>query len=287
MAVTQYCLRTDYGTLSQYNGNYDSAGSYNGRLYFTGNGTTLSYIYYNTGTTSWCLSEILNGDCILFGKSNCTNNVPDLCGELFSPNFCPTPTPTPTIYCNNFSFEAIFDCNVLLTPTPTSTITTSPTPTMTPSSTNFCSLVGFNFTFSQVSPTPTMTPSPTPSYGPINRPCNVLGTVNFNTVDDMIICPQTKQFSDCENGQMYYTTNFIGNIEIDRVYSAYVNNQVRCVTYIGQSINNGIDVISIIDGPFGTYSDDGCKLGCISSPTPTPTNTPTPTVTPTPTIPPP
>ena len=281
MAVTQYCLRTNYGTISQYDGNYNSAGSYNGRLYFTGNGTTLGYIYYNTGTTSWCLSDVLNGDCILFGKSNCTNNVPDLCGDLFSSNFCLTPTPTPTIYCNNFSFEAIFDCDVQLTPTPTPTITTSPTPTMTPSSTNLCGLVGFNFTFSQVSPTPTMTPSPTPSYGPIDRPCNVLGTVSFNTVDDRIICPQTKQFSDCENGQMYYTSDFIGNIEPNKIYSAYVNNQVRCVTYIGQSINNGIDVITIIDGPFGTYSEDGCKLGCISSPTPTPTNTPTPTITPT------
>jgi hypothetical protein len=284
MAVTQYCLRSDYGSISQYDGNYNSAGSYNGRLYFTGNGTTLGYIYYNTGTTSWCLSEVLDGDCILFGKSNCTNNVPDLCDDLFFPNFCLTPTPTPTIYCNNFSFEAIFDCDVQLTPTPTPTITTSPTPTMTPSSTSLCGLAGFNFTFSQVSPTPTMTPSPTPSYGPIDRPCNVLGTVSFNTVDDRIICPQTKQFSDCENNQMYYTSDSVGgsiNIETDRIYSAYVNGQIRCVTYIGQSINNGIDVISIIDGPFGTYSDSGCNLGCVSSPTPTPTNTPTPTITPT------
>jgi len=277
MGGNDYCLRTYYGTLSQYDGNYSFEGTHNGYDYFSGDGTTYSVIYYNTTTVSWCLSEVLDGDCILYGKSPCVSETPDLCDELLSTELCLTPTPTPTIYCNNFSFEAIFDCDVQLTPTPTPTITTSPTPTMTPSSTSLCGLAGFNFTFSQVSPTPTMTPSPTPSYGPIDRPCNVLGTVSFNTVDDRIICPQTKQFSDCENGQMYYTSDFIGNIETNKIYSAYVNNQVRCVTYIGQSISNGIDVISIIDGPFGTYSDGGCNLGCISSPTPTPTNTPTPT----------
>ena len=59
MAVGDFCLSTNYGTLGQYSGNYQVDGSYNGKNYYTGSGSTTAYIYYNTGNTSWCLSETL------------------------------------------------------------------------------------------------------------------------------------------------------------------------------------------------------------------------------------
>lgn len=292
MAVNEYCLSTNYGTLTQYNGNYDSVGSYNGRLYFTGDGVTLAYIYFNTGTTSWCLSETLGGSCILFGKTNCYNNIPDLCSDLFLQDFCVTPTPTPTTNCESFTFEAVFQCDIPTTPTPTPTTTTTPTPTVTPSPSDVCSttLNGFSFTFTQVTPTPTPTPTVTPSFGPIQRDCSFSGSATFNTIENSIICPQTKQFRDCETGQMYYTNDTVNSeyvILVDRIYNATVNGTIRCISYVGSSLNGGIDSIVINEGPYGNYSEGDCSLGCSGVPvssTPTPTPTVTPTITKTPSL---
>jgi len=297
MAVGDFCLSTNYGTLGQYSGNYQVDGSYNGKNYYTGSGSTTAYIYYNTGNTSWCLSETLGGDCILFGKSNCTNNIPDICDDLLTANFCLTPTPTPTNNCDSFTFEAIFECDVPSTPTPTPTVTVTNTPTVTPTHTDFCltSLNSFTFTFTSVSSTPTPTPTVTPSFGPIQRDCSFSGSATFNTINDIIVCPQTKQFRDCENGQMYYTNSILtsGNtIFVDSIYNATVNGSIRCISYVGASLNGGIDTIVINNGPYGNYSQGGCNNGCsgtppTSSPNPTPTITPTNTKTPTltPTIP--
>jgi hypothetical protein len=292
MALSDFCLSVNYGNLTQYSGNYQVDGSYNGKNYYTGSGATTAYIYFNTGNTSWCLSETLGGDCILFGKSNCTNNDPDLCDTLFSYGFCLTPTPTPTINCDSFTFEAVFQCDIPTSPTPTPTPTTTTTPTVTPTPTNVCStsLNNFTFTFTQVTPSPTPTPTVTPSFGPIARDCSFSGSATFNTINDTIICPQTKQFRDCETGQMYYTNDSLGSdytIIIDRIYNATVNGSERCVSYVGSSLNSGIDSVSINNGPYGVYSENGCSQGCSGSPvtpSPTPTPTITPTNTPTPTI---
>lgn len=288
MALNDFCLSVNYGDLGQYSGGFEAAGSYNAKYYYTGNGVTLSYIYYNTGTTSWCLSETLGGDCILFGKSNCNENDPDLCDGLFNPGICPTPTPTPTTNCDTFTFEAVFQCDIPTTPTPTPTPTVTTTPTVTPSSTNVCSttLNSFTFTFTSVSPTPTATPTVTPSFGPIQRDCSFSGSATFNTITDSIICPQTKQFRDCENGQMYYTNNNVSStidMFVDRIYNATVNGSLRCISFVGSSLNTGIDTIVINNGPYGNYSEGDCNEGCSGTP-PTPSPTPTPSITPTNTV---
>jgi len=283
MALNDFCLSVNYGDLGQYSGGFEAAGSYNAKYYYTGNGATLSYIYYNTGTTSWCLSETLGGNCILFGKSNCNENDPDLCDGLFNPGICPTPTPTPTTNCDTFTFEAVFQCDIPTTPTPTPTPTVTTTPTVTPSSTNVCSttLNSFTFTFTSVSLTPTPTPTVTPSFGPIQRDCSFSGSAIFNTITDTIVCPQTKQFRDCENGQMYYTNDNVSStidMFVDRIYNATVNGSLRCISFVGSSLNTGIDTIVINNGPYGNYSEGDCNQGCSGTPpTPSPT-TPTPTL---------
>ena len=76
-----YCLsNTGYPTFDDL---YFSAGTYNSELYWTGQTNNL-FIYYNTGTTQWCLSTALNGLCLLSGQSPCFNPCPDLDGVYFS-----------------------------------------------------------------------------------------------------------------------------------------------------------------------------------------------------------
>ena len=74
---------------------YFSAGTHNSELYWTGQTDGL-FIYYNTGSTQWCLSTVLDGTCLLSGQSPCFNPCPDLDDVYFSSGVCPTPTPTPT-----------------------------------------------------------------------------------------------------------------------------------------------------------------------------------------------
>jgi hypothetical protein len=275
-----YCLsNTGYPT---FNDVYFSAGTHNSELYWTGQTNGL-FIYYNTGTTQWCLSTALDGTCDLSGQSPCFNPCPDLDDVYFSSGTCPTPTPSPTQNCLSLNFTAFFDCDVPATPTPTPTITTSPTPTPTPSPTNLCNVV-ISATIQSVSPTPTPTPTITPSSSPvISRDCTFEQSVSFNTIEDSIVCPYSYQFQDCYNGKMYYTTNQIvtptgNNITKFEVYRANVNEEIVCIHYVGVNNNTiGIDDITLISGPYG-FSNLGDCIFCSQINTPTPT--PTPTVTP-------
>jgi hypothetical protein len=280
-----YCLsNTGYPT---FNDLYFSAGTHNSQLYWSGQTNGL-FIYYNTGSTQWCLSTVLDGSCLLSGQSPCFNPCPDLDDVYFSIGACPTPTPTPTLNCANLNFSAIFDCDFETTPTPTVTSTTTLTPTPTPTPTKICNVV-ISATIQSVTSTPTPTPTmtPTPS-AQIARTCTFEQSVVFNTIDDSIVCPYSYQFQSCYNGKMYYTTNQIvtpGNIPIEKlqVYQANVistdfpNGMVMCVAYIG--VNNnviGIDDVSLLLGPYGFLNDADCIL-CSESIIPTPTPTPTPT----------
>jgi hypothetical protein len=275
-----YCLsNTGYPTFDDI---YFSAGTHNSELYWTGQTNGL-FIYYNTGSTQWCLSTALDGTCDLSGQSPCFNSCPDLDDVYFFSGACPTPTPTPTQNCSSLNFSAIFDCDFPSTPTPTPTITTSPSPTPTPSPTNLCNVV-ISATIQSVSPTPTPTPTITPSSSPvISRDCTFEGGVTFNTIDDSIVCPYSYQFQDCYNGMMYYTTDQVitptGNtITKFEVYQANVNGTIVCISYVGVNNNTiGIDDITLISGPYG-FSNLGDCIFCSQINTPTPT--PTPTVTP-------
>jgi len=276
-----YCLsNTGYPTFDDI---YFSAGTYNSQLFWSGQTNGL-VIYYNTGSTQWCLSTVTGGTCDLSGQSPCFNPCPDLDDVYFSSGACPTPTPTPTQNCSSLDFTAFFDCDFPATPTPTPTITTSPTLTPTPSPTNLCNVI-ISATIQSVSPTPTPTPTITPSSSPvISRDCTFEGGVTFNTIDDNIVCPYSYQFQECYGtGKMLFTTNQIitptGNtITQFEVYQANVNGEIICISYMGINNNTiGIDNITLLIGPYGSQIGADC-IFCSESIVPTPS--PTPTVTP-------
>ena len=198
---SSYCLSTMYSSTSQYDGNYYSGGTYDGYEFYVGDGTTPGLIYYNTGTTSWCLSTSLGGSCILFGGNSCQSSTPNFSNSFFSNSVCPTPTPSPTSDCSVLDIDAFFDCDIIpptpsVTPTMTPTVSSgyiypTPTPTMTPSPTaspQLCTNVNFCFNVQDVSPTPTPTPTMTPSSA-AGRNTSASGTVSFTTINDNLICP--------------------------------------------------------------------------------------------------
>lgn len=297
---TPYCIQIDRQDILNYcvsdtGLGYDDyfkyAGTHNSEPYWSGE-TNGYVIFYSTGGT-WCLSTVLDGTCLLEGPYPCNSTCPDLCDDYVFSGACPTPTPSPTTNCSVLDFNAVFDCEYIPTPTPTPTSSVTPTPTPTPSASNPCSVIIVDVTITGYTPTPTATLSPTPTPTPaVTRPCNVIGTVSFNTVDGELKCPNSKQFQDCYNGEMYYTTDSIplpsgGTIDQFMIFKALVNGNSKCISFLGYNMDViGIDSISLIDGPLG-YSNVGqCSL-CVPdvSPTPTPTVTPsiTPTMTPTPT----
>ena len=108
----------------------------------------------------------------------------------------------------------------------------------------------------------------------------------------MINCPISKQFQDCFNGTMYYTTNNVtnpsgGNITEFMVFNALVDGLSKCISYVGTTTQiSGVNNIILNSGPYGYSNLNGCS-SCIpsptSTPTPTPSITPTNTSTPTPT----
>jgi hypothetical protein len=196
-----YCLSTMYSSTSQYDGNYYSGGTYDGYEFYVGNGSTPGFIYYNTGTTSWCLSTSLGGTCILFGGNSCQSATPNFSSGFFSNTMCPTPTPSPTNDCSVLDVDAFFDCDIIaptpsVTPTMTPTVSVgyiypTPTPTMTPSPTaspQLCSNVNFCFNVQNFGPTPTPTPTMTPSSG-AGRNTIAGGTRSFTTINDNFVCP--------------------------------------------------------------------------------------------------
>lgn len=279
-----YCITY---TDTSYDGNYTYAGSYSGYSYWTGD-TTPTYYIYNDGD-GWCLSNSLGGVCLLSGKSPCVSECPDLCDSFFGYGPCSTTTTT-TSPCNIFEFDALFDCEVVPTPSPTPTPTVTPTITVTPSSTNYCSIVGVDASINTYSPTPTPTPTVTPSSTPeITRPCNFSGDVTFTTIDGNIDCPRSLQFQDCLNGSIYYTTQSVtnpssGEILPFMIFLSEVDGISRCISYIGINTDViGVNNIVLQEGPIG-YSNLGDCILCVPQQSPTPTPTITQTLTPTPTV---
>jgi hypothetical protein len=148
-------------------------------------------------------------------------------------------------------------------------------------------------TITGYTPTPTSTQTPTPTPTPaVTYACSISGNVVFNTVQGDIICPMSKQFQDCYNGQMYYTTLPIplpsgGTLTKFAIYKADINGVSKCVSFVGINLSViGVDIIDVTDGPLGFSNLNECYL-CTPNVTVTPTisSTPsiTPTITPTPT----
>jgi hypothetical protein len=284
---TEFCLRTDFPSLSGYSGNYTSTGIfYNSKLYYSGDGTSNGVIYY-TGN-EWCLANgtTPGGTCLLKGASPCYSQCPDISGNYFSNGPCPTPTPSP-IECSTFNFNAYFDCDWEPVPTPTPTIdcdvvnfdfsVLGVTPTPTPT---FACNVGMVFSMSgytpAITPTLTLTPSVT-----LTRTVDVAGSATFVMMDKTFSCVSVKVLVDCQTGTEYYTTSALNYDGIPVITGmtmfALIEGDYLCVTYDrdDSDISSNVDVTSVIN----LYSScDYCST--IPSPTPSVTTTSTPTVTP-------
>lgn len=277
------------------NDNYVIQGApYNSNSLYLGS-TNGYYIYFST-RGYWCLSADFEvGECLLSGKKPCFSECPDFCDDYFSLGECPPPTPEPVGPCDLFDFDAIFDCEVPITPTPTPTNTPTQTITPTVSSTNFCPLyVDASIQSYTPSSTPTPTVTPTSSMTVI-RDCPFSGNVTFMTIDSTIDCPYSVEFQDCYNGAKYYSAVEVvrpegGAFTQFMVYQATVDGVTnRCISYVGVNVNiignNSITITSDLLG----YSNLGDCLYCLNlrptpsvSPSVTPTISLTPTITPTP-----
>jgi hypothetical protein len=283
-AFTDFCFYTTLPSFSGYNGNYESAGTYNSRIYYSGDGIT-SAVIYHTGSF-WCLSNTLGGTCLLRGSNPCNSQCPDISANDFSGGICPTPTPT-GVDCSIFDFNAYFDCDWEPLPTPTPSVPCDDvdfdiesfgvTPTPTPSG-NFCTGVGINFSlsgFTSTTPTVTLTPSVT-----LTRTVSIGGSVTFEMLDETFSCVSAKVLTDCSTGEEFYTTDtlsFLGTpVLVGITMFVQVNDVNRCVVYTrdDSNLSSNSNLGSIIQ----IYSS--CEF-CNPVPTPTPTVTSTPTSTPT------
>jgi hypothetical protein len=283
-AFTDFCFYTTLPSFSGYNGNYEVAGTYNSRLYYSGDGLTSAVIYY-TGNY-WCLSPTLGGSCLLRGSYPCKSQCPDISANDFSGGVCPTPTPT-GVDCSTFDFNAYFDCAYVppVTPTPSiacddvnftiSSFGVTPTPSPTG---NFCSGVGISFSLSGYNPsTPTVTLTPSVT---LTKTVNLGGTVTYEIMDQTFSCVSVKVLTDCGSGEEFYTADSLSYngtpVVIGMTMFVQVNGVNRCVTYTRD--DNNLSSNSNIGSIVQIYSS--CEY-CSTIPTPTPTTTSTPTNTPT------
>ena len=236
--VEEYCLLTYFPDTELYDGTYYSAGTYNDRVYYSGD---TGFIYY--GNLQWCLSSTLGGSCILHGNYPNYGVCPDLCSDLFSSGTCVTTTST-TNPCNIFDFEAYFDCDV--STTTTTTIPCSATSidvsfssyTTTTTTVDPCIGVGGNITISGYTTTTTTNTGTTTTT--TTRNIVISGSVDYTLVDTVFVCPsQTYNFQDCTTLENYYIESSIAfnsiDLFINYVYSMEINGITSCYTYIGTS----------------------------------------------------
>ena len=289
---TTYCLRTTLPSLSGYSGNYTQAGSYNTKLYYSGDGINYGVIYY-TGDR-WCLSTSLGGTCLLEGSYPCYSECPDISANLFSGGPCPTPTPSP-VNCDIFNFNAYFDCDWEPIPTPTPSVpcddvnfdVTSILTTPTPTPTSECNVsVSFSIcSYTDTTPTPSVTPTLT-----LTKTCDVQGQVSFVMLDETFSCVSVKVLVDCSSGVEYYVTNSLiyNGIAVitGMTMSALINGSNVCVTYDRDDSNiSSNSNVTEIYGLFASceYCSPNPTVTPTTTATQTPTTTPTKTTTPTPT----
>ena len=284
-SASTFCLNTTLITLSGYSGNYESTGlDYNTKLYYSGDGINYGVIYY-TGDR-WCLSSSLGGTCLLEGASPCYSVCPDISANFFVPGICPTPTPTP-INCDTFNFSAYFDCDWEPIPTPTPSVACDDLDftfdsfgvTPTPSVTQDCSGLAVSFSLSAyTSTTPSITPTPTVT---LTKTVGVQDTVEFEMLNNSVVCEYVKVLVSCEDGTEYYVTDDLLWYDVPVVsgttFLAVIDGEYICVTYTSDnnliSSNSNVDFIDSIYGECGSCFN-------LPSTTPTATITPTPTLTP-------
>jgi hypothetical protein len=281
-----FCLVTYDPEFDLYNGTYSVSGSslYNNRYVFSGDVTGV--IYYDSTNLIWCLSDTIGGSCLLSGPSPSTSSCPDLWNVIFTTGVCDTTTST-TSPCDVFDFEAYFDCDVPVTPspTPTNSPTQSLTPTPTPT-TNICDYFTGNIGISGYTTTTTTTPSGTTTTTTICYEASS-GSVTYTVMNSIFICPgEVYGFIDCFTGDVYYVepNNNFASVDLftGYTYNFLINGVSSCYTFTGVS---EISPNAVATGVVNMY--ESCELCQYPTPTPTPTlsSTPTPTefASPTPT----
>ena len=142
----------------------------------------------------------------------------------------------------------------------------TPTPTPTKNSPIPSCVIEVDADIMTYSPTPTPTPTMTPtSSGIINRNCGFNGSATFNTINDTLGCPTSRQFQDCQTGVIYYTSNSVltpSNLSLveSMVYSATINGSDKCLIYLGKNENSsGNSSIVITSESFGSTTSGGCS----------------------------
>ena len=283
---TEYCFRTNLNNLTEYSGTYFSAGTYNGRVYYSGNGITNGYIYFNN--SEWCLSNNLGDPCLLKGSFPCVSECPDFNNNFFYIGNCPTPTPTPTSY-NTVDFQAIFECDFGPTPSATPALSPSVTPSITPTITPTSSpIVGVEYTVYSEGQTIPISSTPIPTIT-LTKTVAFSGSVNFILFEQNFIPVASMVMRDCLTNEYYYIAQNINynlsGITIGNIIKANINGNIYCLEYITNDTN--ISPNTYISEVYDIYYD--CS-NCQVTPTPTPsiTNTMTPsvtmTITPTPSV---
>ena len=279
---TSYCVTINLQPYNQYNGNYYNYGTFNGySLFYAPDAQTPAYIYYNTSELRWVLSENSGGTTVLFGPTSSTNVCPDLNDTILS-LVCPTPTPTASD-CFDFSFSAVFDCNVTSgsTPTPTPTVSPTNTPTVTPSTTVNCSGKAIDFDFQNISfPGVTTTPTPTSTNLPKSVP--VTGSSSFEFVNTSFSSSLVKELRNCSDGTIYLVSDSVP-FNTGAIFSAIIDGNPVCVEYRTDTAGSPTNIITSIES--GNLFDCAfCTPAYSPTPTPTATVTPTNTITPTATV---
>ena len=287
-ASGDFCLTTSLLGLANYNGQYTSGSTYNGRITYSGGSISTGVVYYFTSATEsyWCLSTSLGGSCLLRGSNPCYSACPDISFGSFVAGVCPTPTPTP-IDCSTFDFNAYFDCDWEPLPTPSVSVdcddvnfqvTSLPlTPTPTPSG-NFCTGKAVSFVINEI-PSGSPTPTPTPTIT-LTKTVDASGKVTFNIFEETFSCVSVKVLNKCGTDLYYYTSDSLvyegTPIQSGMVMLAIVNEEIMCVKY--ERDDSNLSSNSNVDTVLSIYGND-CS-NCSNLPTPTPTTTPTQTGTP-------
>ena len=230
----------------------------------------------------------MGGTCLLEGTYPCYSICPDISSNYFTSGPCPTPTPS-SVNCNTLDFTAYFDCDFVLFPTPTPSITCDnvtfsvtsvpTTPTPTPSTSTCAGDMSFSFSaYTPTTPSPTLTPTISPT-----RTVEVGGQLTYRFFEESFVCPTSKVLKDCESNLEFYVSDSLSYnglpLTIGSTFGAYVNGSIFCLTYDRDDSN--ISPNSTVESIVQVYANcTDCRFTLTPTPSVTASNTPTPTITP-------
>ena len=201
---------------------------------------------------------------------------------------------TATIF--NGPWNTCFECLGDITPTPTASITatptqtptntTTPTNTATPTNTNTATntltptVTPTNTTTpsNTATPTNTATKSPTPSITATKTPTPTVTPTNTVTPTKSPLPFTYYIITPCSGGQAFYA-KFIGSLVNEKIYDLlFEDGNHQCFTVVNGFETPLAATVTIFNGPWNTCVE------CIGDITPTPTASKTPTPTPTTTL---